>query len=173
MKQLSTRTLIIAVVGLTVWLAAPTTALAQLEGRSAGISASAGVDSRGDLTISYVIGSPYGASNGPSAIALLPSQLGASLAGLATPVESLASASLRVFPSPADRWFAVEGIKTSGAARAVFFTVLGQRALDVAVEQAGASLRIDTRRLPNGIYLLRLEDPRGVLLGAARVVISR
>ena len=74
MKQPSTRTLIMAVVGLTAWLAAPTTALAQLEGHYAGTSASAGVDSRGDLTISYVIGSPYGASTGPSAIALLPSQ---------------------------------------------------------------------------------------------------
>ena len=137
MKQPSTRTLIMAVVGLTAWLAAPTTALAQLEGHSAGISASAGVDSRGDLTI------------------------------------SLAPAPLRVFPSPADRWIAVEGVKTSGAARSVFFTVLGQLVLDVAADRAGASLRIDTRRLPNGIYLLRLEDPRGVLLGAARIVISR
>ena len=162
-----------AVVGLTAWLAAPTTALAQLEGHYAGTSASAGVDSRGDLTISYVIGSPYGASTGPSAIALLPSQLGASLAGLATPVESLVPAPLRVFPSPADRWIAVEGVKTSGSSRAVFFTILGQRALDVFANRADASLRVDTRRLPNGIYLLRLEDPRGVLLGAACVVISR
>ena len=91
---------------LLAWLAVPIGANAQ-QSVSLGVAAAAGLDAKSELTVAYVVGSPYGSAAGSDGIMALPGQLAGALAQLATPVEADAIASLRVHPSPASQWLSL------------------------------------------------------------------
>lgn len=157
---------------LLAWLAVPIGANAQ-QSVSLGVAAAAGLDVKSELTVAYVVGSPYGSAAGSGGIATLPGQIAGALAQLATPVEANAIASLRIHPSPASQWITVEGLPPTDNASVTIYSVLGQPALRAIVPRTQRGFRMDVSKLHNGIYVLRVDNGTGALIGTARLVVNR
>lgn len=73
-----------------------------------------------------------------------------------TSVEELAQYGIRFFPNPATDWLRVDGLEQ---ATLTLYDPYGKHIVSNKAQRTSAEL--DVRRLPSGLYFLRIEDKRG------------
>lgn len=76
-----------------------------------------------------------------------------------------------VYPNPASDYVLVSG-RSSAVTKIEMFNILGQKA-DTKVELVQNNIKIDTRALSQGIYLLQIKDRNDNLIKSERIVIQR
>ncbi|KAA9331123.1 T9SS type A sorting domain-containing protein [Adhaeribacter soli] len=88
-------------------------------------------------------------------------------------VKELAKSGFKVYPNPASGFVIIKANATllSGKTNVRFFNALGQEVLTLQPQVKGGELRIDTQKLPAGIYTYRIENNEKVTAG--KLMINR